>query len=193
MQAKLDARRKQLADENRKTLTRQQEEARLAALDQARQKLTASRKAEEDSSLAVRANKEDIDALQEKLDHLKGQSAKLTADATLIDQLNASLVEKKTQADAEYQQLQQSPIPVQPVEEDVTVTELKDPRQQYILVTLLGFAIMILVLTLVSRPGHEMPVADQAPFEEVEFEHDHASALRTARTGNFAKQRQRPL
>ncbi len=177
MQAKLDARRKQLADENRKTLTRQQEETRAGGARRGQTEAHGRPQGRGGFIAGGCANKENIDDLQAKLDHLKAQGAKTASDVTLVDQLNATLAERKAQADAEYQAMQQSPIPVQPTEEDVSVTELKDPRQQYILISLLGFAVTTLLLMMISRSGHEIPVADLAPLEEVEFEQDHASAL----------------
>jgi pSer/pThr/pTyr-binding forkhead associated (FHA) protein len=184
LQAKMDARRKQLADDNHKQLTAEQAQERAAALAKAKADLTAAEMEEAEASSAVRANKEQTDAAYSSVEALKAKAANLAADSARLSYLQSQLPDLKSQNEQLLAAWQRIPVPEAPPEDAASATDVHDPRLQMMLISLLGYALltagMLAVWGVSHRQYHQsltLPRDEQIdPFEETGLP-DHTDTL----------------
>jgi chromosome segregation ATPase len=150
LQAKLDARRKQLVEDSQQQLTSQQTVDRVAALDKAKATLAAAQLVEADASTSVRANKQQTDADYSLVEGLKAKASNLTSDTARMLQLQSSLPQMKSDADRLLAAWQRIPVPEAPKPENASATVVNDPRLQWILLSSLGYALLMVALLAVS-------------------------------------------
>ncbi len=151
LQAKLDARRKQIADDNQKAQSAQQEQARAAALAAAKTKLAAAQQDELASAAAMKANQDQTDAAYNLVEGLKVSAARLPADTARVGQLQRDLPNLKAETDRLFAQWKNIPVPQAPSEDSVTTSTAQDPRLEYILISTLGFAMLAVVLLTINH------------------------------------------
>ena len=183
LQAKIDSRRKQLAEDSHKQLTSQQAQERTAALQKAKAALTAAQMEETDASVSVRTNKEETDKAYSNVETLRARAANLVADTARLSTLQAQLPEQKSQSERLLAAYQRIPVPEDPGEESGSAQNVDDPRLQWILVSMLGYTLLtagLLAFWGISHRRHHLLLAQ--PDENYEQEEDsgraeHADAL----------------
>ncbi len=142
LQAKIDARRKQLAEDSHKQLTAQQAQDRAAALEKAKAALTAAQMEEADALASVRTNTEQTDAAYSAVEGLRAKAANLTADTARLSELQAQLPDQKSKSEALLAAWQRIPVPEAPGPDSASATLVDDPRLQWILLSMLGYAML---------------------------------------------------
>jgi pSer/pThr/pTyr-binding forkhead associated (FHA) protein len=167
LQAKIDARRKQLADDTHKQLTSEQVQDHAAKVAEARAALTAAQMEEADASLAVRAKKVETDAAYSRVEELKTRSASLKTDNARLLQLQAQLPDLQNQAELLLNKWHHIPVPENPGDGGARATNVVDARLQWILISTLGYAMLTAGMLavwgvshrrhheLLSRPSHD--------------------------------------
>jgi len=81
---------------------------------------------------------------------LKAQASNPTADTPSILQLQSTWPQLKSDADRRLAAWQQIPVPEAPKPGDASATVVNDPRLQWILVSSLGYALLMVALLAVS-------------------------------------------
>jgi hypothetical protein len=155
VQAKIDERKKQVAEAARKSLSADQQKERVATMQAARQKLDAARKADEKASAAYLAHRQTLAKAEDELERLKRRS-----EAFERGNRDVTLAENRIKAMSdEVERLRQVAatrvVPLKPGEEDVTLAEKRpDSRVTYILGTnfVLGVVFFALVLAAPLDP-----------------------------------------
>jgi chromosome segregation ATPase len=154
LQAKMDARRKQLAEDNHKQLTTQQAQERATALEKAKADLTATQMEEADASASVQANKQQTDAAYSSVEALKAKAANLAADTARLSYLQAQLPDLKSQSEQLLATWQRIPVPQAPGDDPASAQEVRDPRLQLILISMLGYALLTAGMLAVWGVSH---------------------------------------
>lgn len=169
LQAKLDARRKQIAGDNQKAQSAQQEQARAAALTDARTKLATAQKDELVAAAALKANQDQTDAAYNLVEGLSVSASKLPPDTARVGQLQHDLPNLKAQTDRLFAQWKTIPVPQAPSEDSVTTSTAQDPRLQYILISTLCFAMLAVLLLTINHLAQHRPSAAPARRDESEL------------------------
>ena len=184
LQAKMDARRKQLAEDSHKQLTTQQAQERAAALERAKAGLTAAQMEEAEASASVRANKEQTDAAYSSVEGLRAKAANLAADTAHLSDLQSQLPDLKSRSEQLLADWQRIPVPQAPSDDCASATVVHDPRLQWILISMLGYAMLTagtLAVWGVSHRQHHLRLTSSNDRQTEELEDtglsEHADVL----------------
>jgi pSer/pThr/pTyr-binding forkhead associated (FHA) protein len=145
-QAKIGARRKELADGSHKQLTAQQVQDRVAKAAAAKAALTAAQMEEADGLQSYQTIELQAGAAARKVDELRARSAGFKDDNDQLAKLTTELPSLQARAQELLIAWQHLPIPEDPERDGdgggARVTEIHDLRLQWILLSTLGYAIV---------------------------------------------------
>jgi hypothetical protein len=171
LEAALDARRTQLAAATRKTLTQQEQRARAAEIEGKRQALAAAEQAEADANRQYLGHFQKVLDAKAVLDHLKLDERQHTSAADELMKLEAERQDQAERVAAAKAAADRAVVPLPPGENSVSSKSKPDPRQTYIIGSLLGVALvftLLIMFTARAAPATAEPYIAVAAYAAAE-------------------------
>jgi chromosome segregation ATPase len=168
VQAKIDERKKQVAEASRESMTQEQQRARLAATTRQQRQLDRAEEAERAAEAAYKDNVTALRAASNELEQLTARSGRFERESqrAVAVQQEISALGKRVAALQEAQETNVEPVPPEP--DHVAVAAGPDHRREYILGANLALLFGFLVLVMLA-PADPSAVGDEDGGDEVPF------------------------
>jgi chromosome segregation ATPase len=163
-QARLDARKRQLADAAAQDLTAQQRQEREFKIAQSRASLENAHKALDRADAAYTANYKAYRQAQNDAAAARDTLVRLNADQKQLDELESQKRDTIASATNLQRELARTIVPL-PVRDDaVTVVKGEDPRWIYTVIAIVAVGGFFSLLMFLTAHSHHPPEGDQVPF-----------------------------
>jgi chromosome segregation ATPase len=157
VQAKLDERKKQVAEAARNTLPEDQQRERVALTEASRRALDAAQKADEEAAAAYLANRRSLADAEAQLERVQGQASSFDRENAKAAEASRRVVAVGDEVDQLRRRLDAAIVPVKPTDEHVAVApQGPDRRVIYVLGTCLVLALVYGPL-VAAAPLHPKP------------------------------------
>jgi pSer/pThr/pTyr-binding forkhead associated (FHA) protein len=173
LQAAIEARKKQIADENLQNLKNQQAQTRLAAIEARQQDLAKLNDAEKTAEAAYFAKFSELRDARAKLDDARKNAETLDAKIRQKGDTEALLQERLRNVESKQQAANTAVEPVKPSPNDITVVRGEDRRLLFTLISCGTILVFFFVLILwnvhalsMEAPSMSIRSADLQPMSE---------------------------
>ncbi len=167
LQAGIEARRKQLEEENLKNLKSQQEQTRLAAVDSKQEELSKVNQAETAARQAYFAKHKELRDAQALVADASASSEKLDEKMRQKDVIQRGLQAKNEDVENKQREVNRAVEPIKPTDNDIVVTRGQDRRAVYIgssaaaiFLIFTGLILWTLHTASIVAPRHSLQAAD---------------------------------